>query len=54
MNTCPVCVGKGLIGSGERPFELEGVVKTCPNCTGSGTVPEMEPVEPEDTEEATE
>ena len=45
MNDCPVCVGKGLIGSGERPFEMAGVVKTCPNCTGSGKVPGIEPEE---------
>ena len=45
MNDCPVCIGKGLIGAGERPLEMEGVVKTCLNCMGSGKVPGLEPAE---------
>lgn len=37
---CENCQGRGLVGQGDRPFDMQGHITTCPKCTGTGKVEE--------------
>ena len=50
---CNNCNGKGLVGSGEKPWECQGAVSTCTACTGTGKVPEQINVEVNELSEVT-
>ncbi len=50
---CNNCKGKGLVGTGEKPWECQGAVSTCTACTGTGKVPEQINVEVNELSEVT-
>lgn len=37
---CTNCNGNGLVGNGDKPWLMQGSIKTCPVCTGTGKVNE--------------